>query len=608
LSERVPNKSQWEKLDALLDEACEILPFSSEGKSLEKAFQWGLFPGREVFDRSLSWSRRFDRSESFSPVGPPRAEEPHKTILTLISLPPEAEAPKAFTVGMSEREYVALSEINDPVGSTLLQDGLKRCLPEEPELSAQTSDIATARQTFIENLALNIVNPLAMDHFMAIMEGLLADEDDPGKWQELYDEHFGWSEEDLAELDEYDFAFEDALAQSVAGDVSVSDLVSNDPQASGYIAGLILRAESLYGVQDSDFVEEYKEYVELTLNTLASKNNLNGIVALEDHLRTPEDYHKKGFLNLPERPDKALSGREFMRDVLGIDLAEFKKNPRQLGSLSKTERENAILEQIELGNVPNFLRRPKAVIIKGPDGGEVKTYVMPDYIAVGSDDDFVRVPLSPLVAQALARRYGLNLPTKTIVEETYLQAGKRVVGPSYTHADEFEENSAYLDSAGFYLRHSEDIQSQLEGVEPGTLVAGGKKELVVSPFVSVRFAGGRADESIDFYGLYDEGGIPVQRTPGHGREAGYRHTEYALGVRFVSPMIVVRDGSGRRTVMTMTEALKDPDIAKIFSRLERTETLPNLRSPALDGPFDASTAYGQKFPKGLKEPRGPKPE
>src|SRR4030095_356729 len=103
---------------------------------------------------------------------------------------------------------------------------------------------------------------------------------------------------------------------------------------------------------------------------------------------------------------------------------------------------------------------------------------------VGSNDDFVRVPLSPLTAQALARKYGLNLPTKTIVEETYLQGGKRVVGPSYTHPDEFELNSPYLDSAGFYLRHNEDIQNQLQDVDPGTLVAGGEKRLGVSPHAS----------------------------------------------------------------------------------------------------------------------------
>lgn len=388
----------------------------------------------------------------------------------------------------------------------------------------------------------------------------------------------------------------------ISNDPSEAPKISyGDANTSEYIAGLLARTKLLYGKEEPAFVQEYQEYLELTVQTLASENTPQNIATLQQHLRSPEDYHARGFLNLPKRPQNALDGSQFMEKVLGVDLEKFKKNPRQLGSLSKIERENAILEQIELGNIPDFLRRPKAVIIKGPDGGEVKTYVMPDYIAIGSNEDFVRLPLSPIIAQALAQKYGFSLPTKTIVEETYQQAGKRVVGPSYSHPAEFQINSAFLDSAGFYLRSDQDIKAQLQGVPLGTLVAGGKKELVVSPFVSGR----QASEAIDFYGLYGTDGIPIQRTPGHGRECGYRHTEYALGVRFVSPVVVVTKSSGERKVVRIDEALRDPEIAKMISRVERTEEQKNFRSTALDGPFDPTTAYRQKPPKGQKLPSGP---
>lgn len=387
---------------------------------------------------------------------------------------------------------------------------------------------------------------------------------------------------------------------SISSDSSEAPKISyGDADTSEYIAGLLARTKLLYGKEEQAFVQEYQEYLELTVQTLASENKPQDLATLQQHLRSPEDYHARGFLNLPKRPENALAGSEFVEKVLGIDLEKFRENPRQLGSLSKIERENAILEQIELGNIPEFLRRPKAVIIKGLDGGEVKTYVMPDYIAIGSDEDFVRVPLSPIIAQALAQKYGFSLPTKTIVEETYQQAGKRVVGPSYSHPAEFQINSAFLDSAGFYLRSDQDIKAQLLGVPLGTLVAGGKKELVVSPHVSGR----QASEAIDFYGLYGADGIPIQRTPGHGRECGYRHTEYALGVRFVSPVVVVTKSSGERKVLRMDEALRDPVIAKMISRVERTEEQKNFRSPGLDGPFDPRTAYRQKPPKGQNLPK-----
>lgn len=603
VTDPVRSPSRWEKFNLFVDEVCESLPLVSKEKAFAEGFSSDFPLGREFFNQTFSLPRRFGLAESFPSLVRVRGLDSEETEFSgLLSLrEQELFRHAAGLVGV--REYVRRSDFEDSVTRTLLGDGLNGCV--KTDASEDNQDPAAARQTFIENLALNIADPATMDLFMAIMTGLLGQETDPAKWNRLYSDHFGWTEQELGDLDESVFVYETNLAQSIPGDPEVIDLIAKDRQVSGFLAGLLLNAESLYGNDDPDFVEEYREYVALTLNTLASEKKLKGIVNVQDHLKTPEDYRKTGFLNLPARPENALSGSQFMQDILGVDLEEFKTNTRQLGSLSKLDRENAIVEQIELGNIPDFLRRPRAIFLKGPKGEEVKAYVMPDYIAVGSNEDFVRLPLTPLMAQALERRYGLALPTKTIVEETYEQADRRVVGPSYTHPGEFEENSAYLDSAGFYLRSHRDIQNQLQGVEPGTLVSGGKKELVVSPFVSERYVGGQADESIAFYGLYDDNGIPIQRSPGHGGEAGYKHTEYALGIRFMSPMIVMKAADGVTTVMKMDDALKDPEVAKIISRVERTDSFPTLRANLMDGPFDAATVYRQKFPKGLNPPHGP---
>ena len=42
--------------------------------------------------------------------------------------------------------------------------------------------------------------------------------------------------------------------------------------------------------------------------------------------------------------------------------------------------------------------------------------VMPDYLAVGSDDDFVRMPMRPQTAQQIADAFGCVLPTRKIVD------------------------------------------------------------------------------------------------------------------------------------------------------------------------------------------------
>jgi hypothetical protein len=87
---------------------------------------------------------------------------------------------------------------------------------------------------------------------------------------------------------------------------------------------------------------------------------------------------------LPPRPAGAMSGTAFVESLAGLNLAD---------------RETAIHREITSGNFPEFLRNFKVVAIrdKSPDGKEVVATleVMPDYLAVGGDDDFVRMPMTP---------------------------------------------------------------------------------------------------------------------------------------------------------------------------------------------------------------------
>ena len=47
---------------------------------------------------------------------------------------------------------------------------------------------------------------------------------------------------------------------------------------------------------------------------------------------------------------------------------------------------------------------------------------MPDYLALGSNEDFVQIPMNPLTAQRIADQTGTSLPTKKIVDDVYRQA------------------------------------------------------------------------------------------------------------------------------------------------------------------------------------------
>ena len=111
---------------------------------------------------------------------------------------------------------------------------------------------------------------------------------------------------------------------------------------------------------------------------------------------------------IPKRPTDAVAGSAFFDKLVG---------------LSPAEREEAIAHDVCRGNIPDFLRTFQKVAVRARDakgkehGATIE--VMPDYLAIGSDSDFVRVPMTPMTAARIADAFGCALPTRKIVEEVY---------------------------------------------------------------------------------------------------------------------------------------------------------------------------------------------
>ena len=48
--------------------------------------------------------------------------------------------------------------------------------------------------------------------------------------------------------------------------------------------------------------------------------------------------------------------------------------------------------------------------------------VAPDYLAIGSDSDFIRIPMGLETALSVTEHYGFTLPTRKMVDAIYDQA------------------------------------------------------------------------------------------------------------------------------------------------------------------------------------------
>jgi hypothetical protein len=87
--------------------------------------------------------------------------------------------------------------------------------------------------------------------------------------------------------------------------------------------------------------------------------------------------------------------------------------------LDRASREEAAVAEILAGHVPSWLRNVQVLAYDVPledRSVRVEVGVLPDYLTVGSDEDYLWMPLSPQAAQRIADATGMLLPTPFLVD------------------------------------------------------------------------------------------------------------------------------------------------------------------------------------------------
>jgi hypothetical protein len=272
-------------------------------------------------------------------------------------------------------------------------------------------------------------------------------------------------------------------------------------------------------------------------------------------------------LRLPARPAGAIGGSEFARRTSG---------------LSSEDRDRAVVAELERGNIPSFLGHLTPVKLKpnASDGqGLAATiWVTPDYLAIGSDDDFLYVPLTYYSATIIADRFGCVLPTATMVDAIYEQSSHHLT-PAPLPAGPLMGSNLYLS------KHQHRIDEQRSGLPLGELIAGHKKDLVVSHRLR------QLPRRVAIYGWHKAPGHPIQPL---STVHGAQYVDYSHGVRLVSTTVDV--GGQPRSIY---DALQDSRIAPVLSREGVTRDLWSLMHPRTFG--RAPAAADPLFPAARPE-------
>jgi len=210
------------------------------------------------------------------------------------------------------------------------------------------------------------------------------------------------------------------------------------------------------------------------------------------------------------------------------------------------QRDSMVVSEIMQGNLPSFLKKFVPVHVEMRDSISGKRigctyYVSPDYLSVGTDEDWARVNITPYTAQKIADTLECFLPTRKMVDDIYRAAKVRLEPvPMY----------AFRDSTPTMYQHHLIIEGQRKGRKG--LIAGIQKDVVISGKISRDVKANR----VAIYGWHQLNGKPIQPLyTGHI----FWWVDYSQGIRLVYRKIKV---NGKW--MDYTAILRDPVLQKLL--------------------------------------------
>ncbi|HET6721262.1 MAG TPA: hypothetical protein VFH07_00875 [Chitinophagaceae bacterium] len=219
---------------------------------------------------------------------------------------------------------------------------------------------------------------------------------------------------------------------------------------------------------------------------------------------------------------------------------------RQAFAMKWKERDSFAVNEILGGNIPSFLTKFEKIEVSIVDSVTGKTitaeyFVSPDYLSIGTDDDWARINITPLAAQKIADSFNCFLPTRKMVDDIY-EAAKVKLEPVPMYA--------FRDSTPTMWHHHLIIEGQRRGRKG--LIAGIQKDVVISGKISRD----PKPDRVAIYGWHKLDGKPIQPLyTGHI----YWWVDYSQCIRLVYRKIKL----GKKW-MDYIDVLSDPVLRKLL--------------------------------------------
>lgn len=239
-------------------------------------------------------------------------------------------------------------------------------------------------------------------------------------------------------------------------------------------------------------------------------------------------------LQICQRDSSACTGSEFIRSVDTIAILD---------------RETMVIKEILSGNIPDFLRHFRTIEYQR-NGHTISINVLPDYLAIGSNEDFVRMPMGPLAAQTIADSLKCSLPTALLVDIIAKHSDGaiepfpfRPIGWRNTYPVTFEDSNNAINA-----------QFKAKGYKAGDMISGLKKDVIITNKIT---ADTTRRNHVTIYGWHYPEGTFIQRS--NNIHVNW-YIDYSHGIRLIDRKITI---DGKK--YDIQDVLSDPDMFSLLS-------------------------------------------
>lgn len=222
-------------------------------------------------------------------------------------------------------------------------------------------------------------------------------------------------------------------------------------------------------------------------------------------------------------------------------------------------REKLIVAQVLEGNVPDSLRYLHEIefttpvvdsveILRTPH--QVRLWVACDYVSIGNNQEFIRMPMGPLAAQEICDSLHCTLPTAYMVDRiNEVAQGAIHIFPFRPVADRNMQPMVFEDS-----NHAINALMEAKGYHFGQFISGLKKDIILTCRLK---NDPRYSRNVAIYGWHHPDGRAQQ--PVFVRHGNF-YVDYSHGARLVGRACTI-DGKA----MDVRHILESPDLYRLLS-------------------------------------------